>query len=169
MTNSTITSKAEPPMPADAAPESLDKVRDILFGGQMRSVETRLQNLDSRLLQAQETLRAEFTKQIDALDGLLQKEVQALTERLAAERAKRAEELKSLSAELKEILREHDQQRLRLEANLGMADTELRESLVGLTAELDRQVAALKDDKTSRSSLAGLLTDLASRLNGQTA
>jgi hypothetical protein len=39
---------AEPPA-AEAQPESLDKVRDILFGGQMRAVETRLQGLEERL------------------------------------------------------------------------------------------------------------------------
>ena len=38
--------------PADPAPESLDKVRDILFGGQMRAVESRLQAAETRLLQA---------------------------------------------------------------------------------------------------------------------
>src|SRR5215813_13698029 len=37
---------AEPSGNRDAGPESLDKVRDILFGSQMRMVESRFHNLE---------------------------------------------------------------------------------------------------------------------------
>ena len=50
---------AEPPA-AEAQPESLDKVRDILFGGQMRAVETRLQGLEERLRREHEALKSDF-------------------------------------------------------------------------------------------------------------
>jgi uncharacterized small protein (DUF1192 family) len=167
------------PVPNEPAPESLDKVRDILFGGQMRAVETRLQGLESRLLQAQENLRAEFTKQIDTLDGVLQKEVNILTERLTAERNKRTEELKSLATELKEVLREHEQRHRSLETTMGTADAELREGILQhsqavsteivrlrerLTDELTRSVAELKDDKASRSALSAMFSELAAKL-----
>lgn len=183
MTNTTMVDNRQDDGPGttEPAPESLDKVRDILFGGQMRAVESRLQGLEARLLQAQENLRAEFTKQIDTLDGVLQKEVQALTERLAAERSKRVEEVKALSAELRDVLREHEQRHLRLEATMGTADAELREGILQhskavaadlarlterLTSDLARAVAELQDDKASRSSLAALFTELSSRLSG---
>lgn len=169
----------QPPVPNEPAPESLDKVRDILFGGQMRAVDSRLQGLESRLLQAQENLRAEFTKQIDTLDGVVQKEVHSLVERLTAERTKRMEELKSLATELKEVLREHERRHLNLEATMGTADAELREGILQhsksvsaeiarlaerLTDELTRSVAELKDDKASRSALSAMFSDLAAKL-----
>ena len=69
--------------PAEAAPESLDKVRDILFGGQIRAVESRLNAAETRLLQGQENVRADLSKQIAQLESTLQKEVQSLGERLA--------------------------------------------------------------------------------------
>ncbi|HEV8598887.1 MAG TPA: hypothetical protein VGQ69_05975 [Gemmatimonadales bacterium] len=184
MTNTSIADPRQDNGPAtpEPAPESLDKVRDILFGGQMRAVESRLQGLEARLLQAQENLRAEFTKQVDTLDGVLQREVQALTERLAAERSNRIEELKALAGELRDVLREHEQRHLKLEATMGTADAELREGILQhsqvvsadlarlterLTGDLTRAVAELQHDKASRASLTALFSELASRLSGQ--
>ena len=95
---------ADPPA-AEAQPESLDKVRDILFGGQMRAVETRLQGLEERLRREHEALRSDFAKQVESLDAFIRSEAQMLAERLAAERTKRTEELKSLAAEIKEAIR----------------------------------------------------------------
>ncbi len=165
--------------PADATPESLDKVRDILFGGQMRAVESRLQGVESRLLRGQEALRADFTRQVSALDGTLQKEVQSLGERLSAERTRRTEELKALGADLKEALKALEKRHLKLEESSGMADADLREGILQhskavtseitllserLTGELNRSAQELKAEKLSIASLAGMFGDVASKL-----
>lgn len=136
--------------PADATPESLDKVRDILFGGQMRAVETRLQGLESRLLRGQDALRADFNKQ-----------------------------LSGLAADLKEVLRGLERRHIKLEESSGLADADLREGILQhskavtaeiarvvdrLTAELHRSAQELKADKLSITSLAGLFGDVASKL-----
>jgi hypothetical protein len=144
---------AEPPA-AEPQPESLDKVRDILFGGQMRAVESRLQGLEERLRQENEVLRADFAKQSEALDAFIRSEVQILGERLAAERTRRGEELKSLAAEIKESVR-----------SATLADAELRDQLLLLSERL----GALDSAKTDRAALAGLLTDMAARLTGSAA
>jgi chromosome segregation ATPase len=175
---------ADPPAAAPAAaaepqPESLDKVRDILFGSQMRAVDTRLQGLEERLREEHEAIRTDFAKQVESLDGFIRSEVQTLTERLAAERARRAEELKALSAELKEALRSLEKRHVRLEESANMADAALRDQLLmqsttaaaelgkmgeRLTAELKRSHAELASAKTDRTALASLLTDMAGRL-----
>lgn len=59
----------------DETPESLDKVRDILLGGQMRTVETRLRSMEERLHRDQQSLRAEVARQFGDLDAVLRKEV----------------------------------------------------------------------------------------------
>ena len=69
---------AEPPAAAEPQPESLDKVRDILFGTQMRAVEGRLQGLEERLRQEHESLRADFSKQVESLDAFIRGEVQGM-------------------------------------------------------------------------------------------
>ena len=167
---------------AEAQPESLDKVRDILFGGQMRAVETRLQGLESRLLRGQESLRTDFSKQLAALDATLQREVQGLAERLGAERSRRTEELKGLAAELKEALRGLEKRHLKLEETSGMADADLREGILqqhkALTAEIGRlserlgseltnSVQDLKAEKLSITALAGAFGEMASWLTAE--
>lgn len=167
--------------PAEPPPESLDKVRDILFGGQMRAVESRLQGLESRLLRGQEALRAEFTKQLAALDAALQKEAQSLGERLGSERAKRTDELKALGAELKDALRSLEKRHVKLEELSGTADADLREGILQqgkavsaeiarlserLSSELTRSVQELKAEKASLAALASLFSDMSSRLSG---
>lgn len=152
----------------DAAPESLDKVRDILFGGQMRAVESRLQAAETRLLQGQETVRTELSKQIAQIESALQKEVQVLGERLAAERTRRTEDLKALEASFKEALRTLEKRHLKLEEASGMADAELREGLLQLTAEFTRAVQELRTQKSDTAAIAGLFADMASRLSGDT-
>ena len=169
---------AEPPA-AEPQPESLDKVRDILFGGQMRAVESRLQGMEERLREEHENMRTDFTKQTESLDALIRSEVQGLTDRLSAERAKRSEELKSLSAEIKEAIRALEKRHVKLEEAANMADAALRDQLLlqstnaaaelgrlgeRLTAELSRSHQELKSTKTDRTALAALLTDMASRL-----
>src|SRR5215213_6941666 len=78
-----------PALPPAEPPESLDKVRDILFGGQMRAVEGRLQALEERLLHEQAQLRADLGKQLAGVEADARRELQALTEQLATDRVKR--------------------------------------------------------------------------------
>jgi hypothetical protein len=167
--------------PAEAQPESLDKVRDILFGGQMRAVESRLQGLEERLRAEHEALRSDFAKQVESLDAFIRSEAQLLGERLAAERGKRTEELKSLATEIKEALRALEKRHVKLEEATNMADAGLRDQLLlqsqaasselakladRLTSELTRSHHELKSTKTDSAALAGFLSELAARVGG---
>jgi hypothetical protein len=170
-----------PPNDPASAPESIDKVRDILFGGQMRAVEARLQGLEERIMGEQAAIRSDFTKQIADVDANAKREAQTLSESVAAERAKRAEDLKTLSAELKEILRSLEKRHMKLEELTGMADAEIRDHILQqshatsaeierlsqrITADLSREVASLRTDKADVSALVGVFTDMATRLGG---
>ncbi|HYC32745.1 MAG TPA: hypothetical protein VEB59_10695 [Gemmatimonadales bacterium] len=172
---------AEPsaPAPADAQPESLDKVRDILFGSQMRAVDSRLQGLEERIREEHDALRTDFARQVESLDGFIRSEVGALTERLASESRKRSEDLKALAAEIKEALRALERRHVKLEEAANMADASLRDQLLHqstvaaseltrlgerLGAELRRSHEELASAKTDRGALASLLTDMAGRL-----
>ena len=183
--------KAAPPAPAarpadlppnDGAPESLDKVRDILFGGQMRAVESRLQGLEERIMREQATMRTDFSKQLADIDANAKREAQTLGERLAAERTKRTEELKTLSSELKELLRSLEKRHVKLEELSGMADAEIRDNILQqsraitaeierlsqrVTADLNREVTALRTDKTDVSAIVSVFSDMATRLAGE--
>ena len=168
------------PQPPET-PESLDKVRDILFGGQMRAVETRIHSLEERLLREQQALRADFVRQLGELEEFARKELQDLLDRLAAERGKRTEELKSLGTELREAIRGIEKRHAKLEEAANQGDAALRDQLLlqakatstdlgklsdRLSTELNRSYHELKATKTDSAALATLFTDLAARLGG---
>jgi hypothetical protein len=163
----------------DDTGESLDQVRDILFGGQMRTVETRLRSLEQRLLDEQAHLRSDIQRRISELDTTIKKEFGVYAERLKEERTKRVEELKALSSELNETRKSLDRRHQQLEEATGMADAELRDQLLAqsavlsadlaktsqkLSAELDRSTAALRADKLDTAVLAAALGEMAGRL-----
>ena len=166
------------PGPA-STPESLDQVRDILFGGQMRMVDARLQGLEARMQQEQASMRAEFTRELSEIDASLNRGIAQLNEQLGAERAKRADDLKALSADMRELVKNLERRHQGLEEAASQADAELRDHLVrqsaAQTADLTRTAERLSNqldalstrltaDKLDTSALASGLTDLVSRL-----
>jgi hypothetical protein len=170
------------PAPNDGTPESLDKVRDILFGGQMRAVESRLQGLEERIMREQATMRSDFNKQLADFDASAKRDAQTLGERIVAERTKRTDELKALSAEIKEILRSLEKRHVKLEELSGLADAEIRDQILQqsraitaeierlsqrVTADLNREVASLRNDKTDVSALVSVFNDMATRIAGE--
>jgi hypothetical protein len=174
---------AAAPVPADLPPaeqpESLDKVRDILFGGQMRAVEGRLQALEERLLHEQAQMRTDLGKQLAGVEAEARRELQALADQLAADRAKRTEEFKALSADLREALRSLEKRHVKLEEMGGAADAEIRDSILEqsravsaqierlsqrITADLNREVAGLRHDKADVTALVSVFSDMAGRL-----
>jgi hypothetical protein len=183
--------KAAPPTPParpadlapnEAPPESLDKVRDILFGGQMRAVESRLQGLEERIMREQSSMRTDFTKQLADLDASAKRDAHTLNERLVAERTKRTDELTTLSGELREILKSLEKRHVKLEELSGMADAEIRDTMLQqsraisaeierlsqrVTADLNREVTALRTDKTDVSAIVSVFSDMATRLAGE--
>ncbi len=169
--------------PAGPAPESIEQVRDLLFGGQMRMVDARIQSLDERLAHETSALRADFDRQIGDLDGSIKKELARVSERLVAERTKRVEDLKALNAELRESLKMLEKRHQSLEEAAGLADAELRDHLVKqaatfsndlartsdrISGELDRITTALQNEKLDSAAIVAGLTDLAGKLSGGT-
>jgi hypothetical protein len=167
--------------PQPAPEQSIDQVRDLLFGSQMRMVDARIQSLDERLAHESSAMRADFERQIADLDGAIKKELARHAERLSAERAKRVEDLKALNADLREALRSLEKRHNNLEEAAGMADAELRDHLVKqgaalssdlsrtsekLSSELDRITSRLQAEKLDTSQLMAGLTDLAGKLGG---
>ena len=170
----------EPPL-GEASPESLDKVRDILFGGQMRAIESRLQAMEERLLRGQEAVRSDLGRHLAELTESLARETRGLDERLAAERARRTEELTALGTALREALRDLEARHIKLEKATGLADADLRDEVLGLSralsteigrvnerlsAELARTTGELRAEKLDTSRLATALADLAASLRG---
>ena len=175
---------ANAPAPAPDQPESLDQVRDILFGGQMRMVDARLHSLEERIVLEQATLRNDLGRRIAELEDASKKEFAAHAERLSAERNKRADDLKSLAAEMKEALKNLERRHVKFEEATALADAEVRDQLMKhsaafsaelsrtserLTSELDRAASSLRADKVDATTLAATLTDMAAKVTAAAA
>jgi len=148
----------------------------------MRAVESRLQGLEERIMREQATMRTDFGKQLADLDANTKRDAQALGERLVAERTKRTEDLKSLSSEIKEILRSLEKRHVKLEELTTLSDAEIRDQILQqsrainneidrlsqrVTADLNREVASLRNDKTDVSAIVSVFSDMATRLSGE--
>ncbi len=173
----------EPSMPTQGAtpavPESLEAVRDILFGAQMRSVETRLQAMEERLMREQSQLRADLIRKIDDLESRARDEFKATSDRMASDRARSSEESRALGTELTQSQRDLEQRHLRLQEATSLADAEIRDQLLmhasATSHEFARTREALSTDmagkhhelmtkKTDRIALANLLAEVAKQL-----
>lgn len=165
---------------ADETPENLDKVRDILFGGQMRSVESRFARLEERLQQDQEQLRQQTEQKLGALEAYTKKELEALGDRLKAERTARAEDMKGITALLREQVSALDQRIATLDDDTSKADADMRDLVLEntkqvmtqlqqvsdhLSEQLKQEATELRAEKADTASLIELFSDMAMRLS----
>jgi hypothetical protein len=67
----------------------IDRLRDVLFGPQMRDYDDRLHRLDENLTRVVAEMRVELQRRMDAVEKVLKNEVELLTNRLETERLER--------------------------------------------------------------------------------
>lgn len=160
--------------------ESLDKVRDILFGSQAREYEKRFARLEDRLLKEASDLREDLKRRFDTLEVYIKREVEALTTRIRVEQDERTESARELSAGLNETAQAFERKTGQMGEHQTRSERELREQILdqsksisdeirqkheALTALLERSTSELRDEKTDRAALASLFMEVAMRLN----
>ncbi|MBT8098897.1 MAG: hypothetical protein KJO82_04065 [Gammaproteobacteria bacterium] len=158
---------------------NVDKIREILFGGQMRDYEGRFADLEKRLSQRIDHMDAEIEKRLERLNGYARREVDKLTDKLKNERKDRIQDSKEGAQEIKDVSNQMEvwfgevEDRLDAETkDLRSAIHEQSEELAELIAETREHLNAaiqaesqqLGDAKLAREDLAGVLTEVALRL-----
>lgn len=161
---------------------NLDKVRDLLFGGQMRDYDRKFARLEERLVRETGELRDEVRKRLAGLETYMKTEVESLSERLRAEQDARANGGKDLARELRETAQQIEQRVSQLDEVVARGQRELRQQLHAqhqelgddirqrvedVLARLAREAHDLRTDKADRGALAALLTEMAMRLSGE--
>jgi len=159
---------------------NLEKIRDILFGGQMREVEKRFSRLEDRLTKLSSDLRDDLTKSLTSLETFVKKEIESFNDRFLTESNERGGAVKTLSLELKALsdfswqkLNQLDEQgtknlrelRLQLLDQSKALSEEIREKHNELALVVEQAVQQLHANKTDRASLAALFNEVATRLN----
>lgn len=172
---------------ADASPiegssegKNLDKIRDILFGAQVRDHERRFTRLETQLLAEAAQLRNDLKQRFDQLEQHIRTEVETLTAHLANEQHARAtsvdqvtKELESLTGVLQsstaQLQDQSEQAHRKLRTDLQSEATALREDFghkhAELSAAVETAVQHLSAQKTDRASLAALFQELSQKLS----
>ncbi len=146
----------------------------------MRAVDARLASLEERFQRELTAFRFDIQKQLSDTETYIKQEIEALGERLAGERAKRAEDGKALAAELKETLSTFEKTVASLDDATSKADAELRTAILeyskstssqinqlstDLSNELQRAVLQLRGEKLDTATLIQLFSDIALHLS----
>jgi hypothetical protein len=161
---------------------SVDKIRDILIGNQMRDHERKFGVLEERLLKEMADLRDETSKRIDSIETYIRKEVESLSDRLKAEQDIRSESDQKTSKELHETAKTLSENIEKLDEKQGKDGRDLRQQLLeqskNLSSEirekhqesstkLHQSVQELQGAKVDRFALSELLIEMAVRMSNE--
>jgi DNA anti-recombination protein RmuC len=161
---------------------NLEKVRDILFGSQMREVDRRFLRLEERLIKETRDLKEEIMARLEALEAYVRNEADDLGGQVRKEQAERIDSHARLAREIAETASGFERRSAALDEQLARGQREIRQLLLEqqqrfsaelrtktdevLTA-LARETHELRADKTDRRALAAMLNELALRLTDE--
>lgn len=158
---------------------NVDKIRDILFGSQMRDYEKRFSRMEDRLAKDAAALREDLKKRFDALESFAKQEAESLGQRLKGEKSERLDALKELSRELRDTAKAFEKKLSQMEDEFASGQGDLRTRILEqskslaadmqekhrtINATLEGEVESLREDLTDRAALADLFAELAMRL-----
>lgn len=159
---------------------NIDKIRDLLFGGQMRDYDKRFKLIEERINQENIHFREDMFQRIKVLEERIGEEIEHLSEKAKMARqehqsaaANLEDALKSLKKELNNRITQLNDQfsknikNLRQQTHnkiqeLAMQIRQQNDSLVGL---FNQEVAKIQEEKVNRSDLAAFFNELAVRLH----
>lgn len=153
---------------AVSSTDDVDKIRDIIFGSQMREYSTRLAQLEENV-----------GKKIDKLSGDLDKRFEQLTQRLSTEKSERKDAIVTMRGQVREVEKQ-------LKAKLAAADDRvsaevdeihgvldeghkdlsslLEKARVELTKDFTSELEKLERQKAGSKDLAQLFAEMAQSL-----
>jgi hypothetical protein len=161
---------------------NVDKIRDILFGSQMRDYESRFARLEETLVKETMEIRETNKRRFDQLENYIKSELEALQNRVKAERDERSDkdgqhsrDLKDLGESIGRRIRDLDDRETDSERKLrndllqqarDLTD-EIRARHEEMASLVDKRVSELRDGKTDRAALASMFNEVALRLSDQ--
>jgi len=162
---------------------NVDKIRDILFGNQMRDYDKRFKRLEERFAKDNMHLRDDMAQRLKALEELLNSEMDNLGEKLKTDRQERIngqqellQQVAALKSELNNRVAQLDEQfgrdlkqlRQQLHNKFQELSNQLRQQNDGLVGIVKQEVTQLQEEKVNRRDLAAFFNEFALRLNKDT-
>ncbi len=173
--------EAAVPAPAQEA-ESVDRIRDIIFGAQMRDYEARFRGLEERLGNEIDAIGQRLEKRFEQLGQDTRQRLDRLQKDLQAEASQRneahgqlAQALEHLDTSLRQNISEQGGSAGKALAEArDQLSKESRESAASLEKRIDdlsrsvsRQLEKLAGEKTDRAALAAVLSEVAGKLSAE--
>ncbi len=161
---------------------NVDRIRNILFGSQMRDYDGRFQKLEERLVQDAAALRSDVQKRLDAIESFMKGEVESMTNRVRTENVERVSAFERIARELAEVAKELDLKLRNLDEQTAKDIRELRQQGLDqskalsteiksahdqLKGSLDRESDEIRQAMTGREALAEMLQEVALRLKNE--
>ena len=162
--------------------ESLDKIREILFGNQSRDIDVRFQQLEDRISESIGGLRALLTERADSMVQQIQGEVQQLRDQFESRQGAADRRRSELDERLIHTTNDLRQQVGALSENLSAAERLLRDEVSGKLSELGQQlstqmnaardhlqgqISQISSDSVPRKSFGDALRQLADQFDGR--
>lgn len=169
MAKPTNKSNGQPDKLTTAEAASLDKVRDILFGKQVRQSEKRFDGIESRLSREIDQLRKDQEKQLASLRADVEKQLASLGEGLENEKSERTEHVRTVEAEMTGRMAELEAAATAMEEKISAELVEHRHAVQRELASIEQRQAEvlgeamsqLRSEFTGRNQMAALLRGLA--------
>jgi len=158
---------------------NVDRIRDILFGNQMRDYDARFHKLQERVSHEASEIRADLHRQLQAFETYLKGELESMMNRVRGEQAERTQAMEQLAEQLAETARGLELKIGNLDNQTAQDIRDLRERLLyqskslsdefkekheQLKSQLEHESGQIRDAMTGRESLAEMLSELALRL-----
>lgn len=164
----------EVPVAADTG--NVDKIRDILFGAQMRDYDRRFATLEERLLRESNETREDLQRRLAATEQFLRSELEALSGALSSEQRDRKVGVRDamdatanlnrelsdrISALAEQVAHQHRESRNAMNDQLRQLSEDFERRHQELSAAMRRESYELRTSKTDRAALAAMFAEAA--------
>ena len=160
--------------------DNVDKIRDILFGNQMRDFDRKFSQLEERIASDFAAMRKENANQMDSLQAYVDSEVEILTSKLSSEEKSRIDEISELDDSLKKSVKQIEQKIAETIKTIDKQSREINQKLLKQSQDFNNDLSSqmeqtrkrmddyrqeLSQGKVDKSVLAEMLNNLAMQLN----
>jgi hypothetical protein len=126
--------------------QSLEQVREILFGPQHRDFARRLARTDANVAARAEELRNEMRRRLDVLEAHIRKESEALSASIDSQRSAQAEALNKVARESRESIGLLEQRVQKLEELMARVPRDFRQQLLDQAKSFIDEVQRTRDE-----------------------
>jgi uncharacterized phage infection (PIP) family protein YhgE len=159
--------------------DSVDRIRDILFGAQVRQYDQRFHGVEEMIKKEVVNLRDETRKTNETLEHYAKKGLESLIAQLKAEQTERSDSINDVSRKLDNLNKTLDKKMSRLEETTNAGRLDLQEQILQqsknlmqeiqqwhaeLTATMRKAVEELRREKADRMALGNLFNEIGLRL-----